>query len=131
MDKTLGESRAGARPQRWGDFAIFLASVSGTQGKVDDVSADPRLLPPSPPELRSAGQRQHQPHQLRLPRETVPGEHALHGRAAAETMVDAASERQVGVLAASHIKAVGILEDVVQGTGNGTGITLHKAVRGP
>ena len=91
MDKTLGESRAGARPQHWGDLAVLLASSSGTQGKADDVSADPRLLPPSAPELGSAGQRQHQ---LRLPREAVPGEHVLHGRAAAETMVDAASERR-------------------------------------
>ena len=89
MDESLGESRAGAHPQHWGDFAVLLASSSGTQGKADDVSADPRLLPPSPPELGSAGQRQHQ---LRLPREAVLGEHVLHGRAAVETMVDAASE---------------------------------------
>ena len=30
MDESLGESGASARPQRWGDSAVFLSGISGT-----------------------------------------------------------------------------------------------------
>ena len=66
-----------------GRFGGFQGSVSGTQGKPDEVSTGPRPLPLplSAPGLQSAGQRQHKPHKVCLPRQAVLGEHVLHMRA--------------------------------------------------
>ena len=38
MEERLGESRAGGRPQHWGDLAVFTR-FSGTYGTADEVSA--------------------------------------------------------------------------------------------
>ena len=66
------------RPQYWGDWRILWLRP---YGKADEVSADPRRLPPSVPGFRSAAHRKHKPHQVRLTRQAMLGEHVLHMRA--------------------------------------------------
>ena len=60
---------------------MFFFRVSDDCSNAGHVSAALRRLLPSASVLRSAGQRKHQPHQFRLPREPVFGEHVLHVRA--------------------------------------------------
>ena len=61
----------------WRFLALFRR-FSGNQGTADHVSADPARLARSSPGLRSTAQRQHQPHQVRLPRHAELGEYVLH-----------------------------------------------------
>ena len=71
-------SQMSSRPQFWG-VPAFFSDFQGVTGKVYGDS--PGLPLPSVPRLRNAGQRQHQPHQIDLPRKAVFGEHVLHVRA--------------------------------------------------
>ena len=54
-------SYARAHAPNIGGLRLFLGH-SGSYDKADEVSADPRRLPPSAPGFRSGAQRKHEPH---------------------------------------------------------------------
>ena len=76
----VDEVRLGARPQTWGDLAVFFRDLVNLR-PADKVSAHPRALAPSAHGVRNVSERPHQPYQPRLPRQAVLGEPVLHARA--------------------------------------------------
>ena len=106
MDERLREFCA-ARLPNIGEFWQLLRSASGP-----DALHRQRLKAPEHDalaELRALREQVHLREPLEQHLEDDPAFQACER--STETMVDAASERQVGALAASDIEAVGILED--------------------